>query len=234
MYLSALVTIIVFYTGNPIVLGGTAATVAQKQVTDVITAIRQTPSGDSISLQINRNNQPVDVTVTPKRSDPLASPTIGVMLSPNLSKVDKLRSSGWLEASRMAYSYFYDLFSQTLDGTLSLLKMLVMGKGPPPGQSVSGPIGLIKTGTEVVSTQDWTAVFLFAAALSVNLGVINALPLPALDGGQLVFVLAEAITGRKVDQRFQEGITSIAVLFLLLVSISTAFSDVGNILAGGR
>ena len=85
-----------------------------------------------------------------------------------------------------------------------------------------------------MATQDWTAVFLFAAALSVNLGVINALPLPALDGGQLVFVLAEAITGRKVDQRFQEGITSIAVLFLLLVSISTAFSDVGNILAGGR
>jgi regulator of sigma E protease len=92
---------------------------------------------------------------------------------------------------------------------------------------------LIKTGTpEVVATKDLTTVLLFAAALSVNLGVINALPLPALDGGQLVFVLAEALTGRKVDQRLQEGISSVAVLLLLLVSISTAFSDVGSIISG--
>jgi membrane-associated protease RseP (regulator of RpoE activity) len=68
--------------------------------------------------------------------------------------------------------------------------------------------------------------------LSVNLGVLNALPLPALDGGQLVFVLAEALTGRKVDQRLQESITSVAVLFLLWVSAFAAFGDVGNILSG--
>lgn len=84
----------------------------------------------------------------------------------------------------------------------------------------------------MVATKDLTAVLLFAAALSVNLGVINALPLPALDGGQLVFVLAEALTGRKVDQRLQEGITSVAVLFLLWVSVSAAIGDVGNILSG--
>jgi regulator of sigma E protease len=107
-----------------------------------------------------------------------------------------------------------------------------MGQSLPPGQSNSGPIGLIKTGTKIVATKDLTTVLLFAAALSVNLGVINALPLPALDGGRLVFVLAEALTGRKVDQRLQEGISSVAVLFLLLVSFSTAFSDVGSIISG--
>jgi regulator of sigma E protease len=72
-------------------------------------------------------------------------------------------------------------------------------------------------------------VLAFAGALSVNLGVINALPLPALDGGQLLFVLAEAVTGRKIDQRIQEGLTSVAVLLLLFVTVSTTFSDVGNI-----
>ena len=81
----------------------------------------------------------------------------------------------------------------------------------------------------MVATKDLTTILMFAAGLSVNLGVINALPLPALDGGQLVFVIAEAITGKKVDQKLQEGITSIAVLFLLWVSLSAAIGDVGSL-----
>lgn len=154
------------------------------------------------------------------------------MLSPNLLKVEKLQSNDPVVAARLAWEYLSAIFAQTLGGILSVLQTFVMNSKPPPGQSISGPIGLIKQGSNVVATKDLTAVLLFAAALSVNLGVINALPLPALDGGQLVFVLAEALTGRKVDQRLQEGITSVAVLFLLWVSVSAAIGDVGNILSG--
>ena len=60
----------------------------------------------------------------------------------------------------------------------------------------------------------------------MNLAVVNALPLPALDGGQLVFVVGELLTGKKVDQRKQEEISSAALLFLLLVSASTAVGDI--------
>ena len=81
-----------------------------------------------------------------------------------------------------------------------------------------------------MAARDLTAVVMFAAAISINLGVVNALPLPALDGGQLMFVLAEALTGRKVDQRLQEGITSVAVLILLFLSLSTVVGDVSSML----
>ena len=107
---------------------------------------------------------------------------------------------------------------------------MITGGNSGTGAQVSGPIGLIKTGSDVVATKDWTAVLLFAAAISINLGVINSIPLPALDGGQLVFVLAEAVTGRKVDQRFQEGITGVAVLFLLLLSAGTFVGDLSSII----
>ena len=60
----------------------------------------------------------------------------------------------------------------------------------------------------------------------MNLAVVNALPLPALDGGQLVFVIGELLTGKKVDQRKQEELSSAALLFLLLVSAGTAFGDI--------
>lgn len=224
--------IIVGINGQPISMTTQSPKGAQKQVSDIIGAIRDTPSGQSLKLQVKRGGEAsqFDVTVKPQKSGSIQ--TIGVFLGPNFKEIQKIKSDDIMEAAVLAYRYLSQMISQTLDGLLSLLGMVLMGKGPPPGQSVSGPIGLIRSGTEVVSTRDVTAVLLFAAALSVNLGVINALPLPALDGGQLVFVLAEAVTGKKVNQQLQEGITSVAILLLLLVSVSTAFSDVGSIING--
>jgi RIP metalloprotease RseP len=214
---------------------------AQKQVTDVISTIRQTPDGESVEVQVKRGTS-VDgvvksISIQPRRSADAASAvaapqSIGVFLSPNMLKIEKIQSNDILIAMQLAWQYLSDIYMQTLNGILSVLGNFILGTGPPPGQSISGPIGLIKQGSNVVATKDWTAVLLFAAALSVNLGVINALPLPALDGGQLVFIIAEALSGRKVDQRFQEGITSLAVLFLLWVTVSAAIGDVGNILSG--
>mmetsp|Transcript_18302 Transcript_18302/g.34032 ORF Transcript_18302/g.34032 Transcript_18302/m.34032 type:complete len:141 (+) Transcript_18302:242-664(+) len=89
-----------------------------------------------------------------------------------------------------------------------------------------------RTGSDVVSTNDLRAVVGFAAAISIDLAVINSLPLPALDGGQLVFVLAEAATGRKIDQRLQENINAAVLLLLLLVSVGTTIGDVEAIALG--
>jgi membrane-associated protease RseP (regulator of RpoE activity) len=77
----------------------------------------------------------------------------------------------------------------------------------------------------MVRTGDVNAVIFFAAAISINLAVFNSLPLPALDGGQIAFVLGEALSGKKIDQRLQEEINAIALLVLLLTSFSTVLID---------
>ena len=118
---------------------------------------------------------------------------------------------------------------ETAAGLSKFFGQLLSGKDTG-GQQISGPIGLIKTGSDIVSTNNWNTVLAFAAAVSINLGVANALPLPALDGGQLVFVAIEAATGRKVDQRVQEEVIGVTVLFLILLSASAAFGDIQNIL----
>jgi membrane-associated protease RseP (regulator of RpoE activity) len=212
----------------------TGAVAAQKQVSNIISTIRDTEDGESVTLSIIREgkNNAETLSITPKRNGQANPQAIGVFLSPNYLKTEKLQSDNILEAGKLAYMYLSNIFSQTLDGFLSFFSTLLSGKGTAPGQSLSGPVGLIKSGTQIVSTQDLTTVLLFAAALSVNLGVVNALPLPALDGGQLLFVLAEAVTGRKIDQRLQEGLTSVTVLFLFLVTLSTTFSDVSGIITG--
>ncbi len=222
--------VILGINGHPVTMTSPTPMGAQRQVSDVIGVIRETPSGESLKLKVLRDSREFDITVKPQQAGTIQS--IGVFLGPNFKEIKKIKSDDAIEAAQLAYRYLSQVVSQTFNGVLGLIGTLLMGQGPPPGQSVSGPIGLIKSGTEVVSTRDLTTVLLFAAALSVNLGVINALPLPALDGGQLVFVIAEAVTGKKVDQRLQESITSVAILLLLFVSVSTAFSDVGSILSG--
>jgi RIP metalloprotease RseP len=183
------------------------------------------------------SSKPVSTTKTisiqPQRSDGTTQ-TIGVMLSPNLEKIERLKSDNPIVAFKLAFEYLSDIFTQTLLGTVSVLASFISPSGSAPGQKISGPIGLIQQGSSVVATKDWTAVWLFAAGLSVNLGVINALPLPALDGGQLAFVIAEAISGKKIDQKFQEGLTSVAVLFLLWLSVSAAVGDVSGLVTGTK
>jgi len=212
--------------------GPGSAIAASKQVSDIISGIRETKDGESVTLLVRKEGKPKpqDLVITPKRNNEVSPQTIGVFLSPNYLKTDKLKSSDPVEASRLAFGYLKGVTSQTLEGFTNLASTFLSGKGAPAGQGISGPVGLIQSGTQVVSTKDVTTILLFAAALSVNLGVVNALPVPALDGGQLLFVLAEAITGRKISQRLQENLTGVAVFFLLVVTASATVGDVGRLL----
>jgi regulator of sigma E protease len=76
-----------------------------------------------------------------------------------------------------------------------------------------------------MASYDPVALFGFIAALSVNLAVINALPFPALDGGQLVFVLPELLTGKKIPKPVQDAITTVAFGGLFLFGLSTILGD---------
>lgn len=207
------------------------ATESQKGINSFISTIRSTPDGEALSLTVVHpdSGKPVQVNVTPKRSGTKGPATIGVLLTPNFVKSEILKSSSIVEGAKLAAEYVATQTKETAAGLATALIEIATNKGSSAGSQVSGPIGLIKTGSDVVSTQDLTTILLFAAAISINLGVVNAFPLPALDGGQLLFVLSEALTGRKVDQRVQEGITGAALLFLLLASAGAAIGDIESI-----
>jgi RIP metalloprotease RseP len=214
-------------------------TEAQKSVNDFIAQIRGTPDGESILLTVLHPNDemPTSLRVTPQRvlttGNQIGPQTIGVLLTPNFVKAEVLQTRNWWQAAEYAQQYATTMTVDTAKGLASFAGGLIMGQAESAGGGqVSGPIGLIRTGTQVISTQDWTTVLLFAAAISINLGVVNAIPLPALDGGQLVFVLAEAVSGRKIDQRWQEGITGAALFFLLLLSVTAAVGDIESIFTG--
>ncbi|KAK4537057.1 hypothetical protein CDCA_CDCA10G3082 [Cyanidium caldarium] len=91
--------------------------------------------------------------------------------------------------------------------------------------SVSGPIGVATLAADI-AREDAASLPAFAAAISANLAIINALPLPALDGGHLVFLLIESIRGRPVPREIQRTINGAALTVLLMLSLVLLVGDI--------
>lgn len=179
------------------------------------------------------------IVLTPQklRADDNSSPrSIGVMLGPNYVSTEYIRTNNLPTALQLAshevttlvkdtITSFADAASTVLSAPFKRVAGDTTATDDISSSGISGPIGVLKIGTDMVRTGDVNAVIFFAAAISINLAVFNSLPLPALDGGQIAFVLGEALSGKKIDQRLQEEINAIALLVLLLTSFSTVLID---------
>ncbi len=96
--------------------------------------------------------------------------------------------------------------------------------------AVAGPIGIAGAVGDA-SAQGFFALLTLAAVISINLAVINLLPLPALDGGRLVFVAIEGIFRRTVRPVVMQGINLAGFAFLILLMVAVTFSDIVKLFA---
>jgi regulator of sigma E protease len=98
---------------------------------------------------------------------------------------------------------------------------------------VSGPVGIAQATGEVVEQAGWAALLQFAALLSLNLAIINVLPLPMLDGGRVLFVLVELLRGGKRVPPEKEALVHLAG-FVMLISLVVVVSyfDILRIING--
>ena len=115
-----------------------------------------------------------------------------------------------------------------------LVRTTVMGYGGlitnfgQTAQQVSGPVKIVEMGAQL-SSQGGGGLVLFTALISVNLAVLNALPLPLLDGGQLVLLLLEAVRGRPLPERFQLAVMQSGLLLLLGLSVVLIVRDTSQL-----
>lgn len=102
-------------------------------------------------------------------------------------------------------------------------------------QDLSGPVGIVSAITEVgdqAETQKdaWSQIFYFAALIAVNLAVMNMLPIPALDGGRVFFLLVDQLTlllfKRKVPERYQAAVNTVGFVVLMGFMLLVTFQDV--------
>lgn len=100
--------------------------------------------------------------------------------------------------------------------------------GNLPVSQVSGPVGTISVIGEAMSYGLESILYLLAF-LSVNIGMFNILPFPALDGGRLFFLVIELLTGKQIPQKYEAAIHAAGMILLLMFMLFVTYSDVTRI-----
>ncbi|MGG6296013.1 RIP metalloprotease RseP [Leptolyngbya sp. AN02str] len=201
-----------------IVLGVNGQTLGSGEAAEkeLMQAIANSPD-QPIQLTIQRENNTLTIPVTP-RVDDNGVARVGVVLNPN-GTVDFRRPNSPVEVFTMAARQFQDMFMRTAQGFYTL----VTNFGAVADQ-VAGPVKIVEQGANLAAN-DWVNLFPFTAIISINLAIINILPLPALDGGQLAFLLAEAVRGKPLPSRLQENVMQTGLVLLLGLGIFLIVRD---------
>ncbi|MGD1860748.1 MAG: RIP metalloprotease RseP [Leptolyngbyaceae cyanobacterium] len=170
-----------------------------------------------INLTVQRSDQTLDLTVVPETNSEGKS-VIGVQLQRN-GTMQYRRADNVLEMFTLAAEEFQSMFLQTVQG----FAMLITNFSQMAGQ-VSGPVAIVEQGANLASSNVAT-LFPFTAIISINLAIINILPLPALDGGQLAFLLVEALRGKPLPDRLQENVMQTGLVLLLGLGVFLIVRD---------
>jgi regulator of sigma E protease len=92
----------------------------------------------------------------------------------------------------------------------------------------AGPVGIATMAKKQFDT-GWIEVFLFLMMLNVYLGLFNLLPLPALDGGRLVFLIYEMTTRRRANPKIEATVHMVGIMALLLVMVLVTYKDIAKL-----
>lgn len=189
-------------------------------ITTLRDQIQQSPN-QPIELAIERGEENLSITLTPAPGKD-GKGKIGVMLSPNGEAVKK-RAKTPLEALKMGAREFQRILVLTAEGFSQLIFNFKEN-----AQQVAGPVAIVAVGAQLAEDNIGN-LLQFAALISINLAIINILPLPALDGGQLLFLAIEGVRGKPLPNRIQEGIMQTGLFLLLGLGMFLIVRDTANL-----
>ncbi|MDJ0733073.1 MAG: RIP metalloprotease RseP [Nostocaceae cyanobacterium] len=164
--------------------------------------------GKPIQLEIARGDEKLFLSVVPENKS--TGGTVGVGLAPN-GQLERRRVLNPVAVLNAGATEFQRLTTMILQG----FGQLITNFGETSSQ-VASPVKIVEIGANIAQN-DIGGLFTFAALISINLAIINILPLPALDGGQLAFLLIEGVRGRPLPLRVQENVMQTG--FMLLVGL---------------
>jgi len=186
---------------------------AERKFMDLIVESPNQP----LDLEVQRGDRQLDLTVTP-RPDENGVARIGAVLLPN-STVDFRSPNNILEIFSEAARQFQVRFLMTVQGFYTLITNFAS-----VADQVAGPVKIVEQGASLAAN-NLANLFPFTAIISINLAIINILPLPALDGGQLAFLLVEAVRGKPLPSRLQENVMQTGLVLLLGLGIFLIVRD---------
>lgn len=174
-----------------------------------------------LDFTIKRDETTISLEVTPELSGN-GQGKIGVMLAPN-GDVIRRYPENVIEAFTVGAEQFERIINLTIQGFGQLISNFQEN-----AKQVAGPVAIVAVGAKLAEN-DLGNLFQFGALISINLAIINILPLPALDGGQLAFLFAEGLRGKPLPNGLQEGIMQTGLVLLLGLGIFLIVRDTANL-----
>ena len=195
-----------------ILSGDTIEQVDGKQIeewNDIIQAIGYSKEKEAV-LTIDREGEEVTTTVELKYNEEQKRNMIGI--TPTMERHFLGSIGAGIKNTGSMTVMMYDTLRQLFTGDVSV-------------KELSGPVGIVYAVNETAKSGVIYVIYL-AALLSLNLAIINLLPLPALDGGRLLFLVIRKITGKRVTDEMEGRIHFIGIMLLLLLMVYVTFNDV--------
>ena len=116
-------------------------------------------------------------------------------------------------------------------GRIIFTSLMDLLRGRESINDLSGPVGIV-TAIGQAASYGWQDLLELLALITVNVGIFNLLPFPALDGGKVVFLLIEGVTGHAVPEKIQSGLTLAAFALLFALMIFATYNDIVRLVTG--
>jgi regulator of sigma E protease len=178
-----------------------------------------------VAITVLRNGQPMTFTVRPvlaETEEPgVKRPRVGIGSEP--TKVTTLPFTAALSKS----------VEESKENSLLILELIrKMIERKISMRSVDGPIGIAVATGRAASEKGWTPLLKLSSAISLNLGIMNLLPIPILDGGVILLLFLETLMQRDISLAIKERIYQAAFVFLVLFAVMVIYNDLAKALPG--
>ena len=178
--------------------------------------IKTTADSIHLELSVKRNNESMTKDIVVEYDEEASKYAIGI--------IQATRSMTFIEA----FKYSFVTFGEMSVAIIDALGQLVTNFAGTVGQ-LSGPVGIYETTAMVTETGDIAYILSLLAMLSVNIGVFNLMPIPGLDGCQMLFAIVEHIIGRELPEKLRMvlQLAGLALVFGLMIVVT--FQDIFRI-----
>jgi regulator of sigma E protease len=186
--------------------------ITNSRLVEIIQAHANTP----ITLEIQRDGETKTVAVTPRPKDGVAK--IGARLGPESRRVNP----GIVEAFKLSVDQNWEwatLILKTLGGLLTRQTSVKQLMGPVAIADLSG----------TAAEQGWLPLFSLMAMISLNLGLLNLMPIPVLDGGHIAILALEGVSRRDFSMKVKEKVLIAGFVLLVMLMVTVIYNDLTRI-----
>jgi regulator of sigma E protease len=187
---------------------------------DIASGLEKTRT-DTVKVTVDRNGTPMDFTVKPTViqekdifGEPFTRRVLGIERS---DEVIKKRQSP-IKAVPLSFYMTWEYSRITVVGVVKIIQGTISPK------NIGGPVLIFQEASKRAK-KGFSDFVLFFALISINLGVINLMPIPVLDGGHILFNFIEIIIRRRIPQKVQEVAQTVGLVVLLLIMVYAFYND---------